>query len=97
VGLLLYLFKKYLKIFYGLSQIVIAILTDLSLLRDSNITHMPARDLSPLGLFAFAAFTFLLSKGVTDVVDGVQEKIDKSLAQPQPTLSTNTSTKAGPK
>ncbi|NYF89835.1 hypothetical protein RBB79_09750 [Tunturiibacter empetritectus] len=77
VGILLYLFKKHLKIFYGLSQIVIAILSNLTLLQKSNLTHMPARDLSSLGLFAFAAFTFLLSKGVSDVVEGVQERIVK--------------------
>ena len=84
VGILLYLFKKYLKIFYGLSQIVIAILSNLTLLQKSDLTHMPARDLSSLGLFAFAAFTFLLSKGVSDVVEGVQEWIDKTPASPQP-------------
>ncbi|MBB5315621.1 hypothetical protein [Tunturibacter empetritectus] len=84
VGTLLYLFKKYLKIFYGLSQIVIAILSNLTLLQKSDLNHIPARDLSSLGLFAFAAFTFLLSKGVSDVVEGVQERLDKTLAPPQP-------------
>jgi hypothetical protein len=84
VGIFLYLFKKYLKIFYGLSQIVIAILSSLTLLRESDLNHMPALNLSSIGLFAFVAFTFLLSKGVSDVVDGVQEWIDKTPAPPQP-------------
>ncbi|MBB5345301.1 hypothetical protein [Tunturibacter empetritectus] len=85
VGFFLYLFKKYLKIFYGLSQIVIAILSSLTLLEESDLNHMPALDLSKVGLFAFVAFTFLLSKGVSDVVEGVKEWIDKTPASPQPT------------
>jgi hypothetical protein len=85
VGILLYLFKKYWKILFGLSQIVIAILSNLTLLQKSDLTHMPALDLSSFGLFAFAAFAFLLSKGVSDVVDGVQEQIDKTGPPVQPT------------
>ena len=88
VGIVIYLFKKYLKILFGLSEIVIAILSNLTLLKDSDLTHMPALNLEKLGLFAFAAFIFLLSKGVSDVVDGVQERLnntsDKTLTSPQP-------------
>ncbi|MBB5338433.1 hypothetical protein [Tunturiibacter gelidoferens] len=84
LGNVIYLFKKYLKILFGLCEIVIAILTNIGLLTGSDLTHMPPLNLQPLGLFAFGAFTFLLSKGVGDVVEGVQERIDKTLAPPQP-------------
>ncbi|WP_433964828.1 hypothetical protein [Tunturiibacter gelidiferens] len=84
VGIVIYLFKKYLKILFGLCEIVIAIITNIGLLTGSDLTHMAPLNLKPMGLFAFAAFTFLLSKGVGDVVEGVQERIDETLAQPQP-------------
>lgn len=95
VGILLYLFKKYLKIFYGLSQIVIAILSSLTLLQKSDLNHMPALDLSSIGLFAFVAFTFLLSKGVSDVVEGVQERIDKTDLSPTPKSKSRPTSSSG--
>jgi hypothetical protein len=82
VGIVIYLFRKYFKILFGLCEIVIAILSNIGLLTGSDLTHMPPLNLQPLGLFAFGAFTFLLSKGVGDVAEGVQKRIDKTAAPP---------------
>ena len=76
VGILLYQFKKASKFFYGLSEIALAVISNLALIERADITHVSTFTVRTPDLVAFAAFTYILSRGISNTVEGVQERID---------------------
>jgi hypothetical protein len=66
----LYWFKSKAKMFYGFTEIVIGILSNLTLIGHLDISHFPRLILTTQDIIAFGAFTYLLSRGVSNVMEG---------------------------
>ncbi len=77
-GILLYLFKKYSKLLYGLSEIVLAVISNIALIERADISHLSTMTPKTSDILAFVVFTYLLSRGVSNAVEGVQERLDRS-------------------
>lgn len=73
IGMLLYLFKKASKLLYGFSEIVIAIATQLALINGINLTNLSESTLSSTQIIGIGGLTYVLARGVTNVVEGFSE------------------------
>jgi hypothetical protein len=78
IGIGLYLFKQYSKLLYGLSEIALAVASNLALLNRIDFSHAPKIILSSTDAIGIAAFTYLLSRGVTNFVEGFDERRSRS-------------------
>jgi hypothetical protein len=77
IGIAIYLFKQRAKFLYGLTEITIGVLANLDFLKDIHESEFPRLPLNSAVLIKLAVFTYLLSRGVANAVEGVQEWIDK--------------------
>src|SRR5437660_9206333 len=73
LGTCIYAFKRWNKAVFGVSEIVVALLSNSALLNHINLSHFPD-NMSSADALAVGVFTYLLSKGVGDVLEGMEEK-----------------------
>ena len=76
-GLLLYAFKQKAQFLFGATEVLVAIIANLALLGrldlpNSNLANIPSQD-----WIGIAVFTYLLSRGVGNVVDGATSLKEK--------------------
>ncbi len=84
-GIALYFFKLKWKTYYGLSEIGLALLSNLAIIRSLDVSAFPRLSLGLDKLVAIGAFTYILSRGITNVAEGIQDRLAK---QPEPPAST---------
>lgn len=90
-ALFLYWFKSKTKILYGFSEILIAILSNLALIGRIDLSHIPQVTISWQDGIAMGAFTYLLSRGITNVIEGASvyrdrfENLARNDSSPVPT------------
>jgi len=76
-GILLFFFKLKWKMYYGLSEIGLALLSNLAVIRSLDVSAFPRLALSPDRILAIGVFTYLLSRGITNVAEGFQDRLAK--------------------
>ena len=76
-ALFLYWFKPKTKILYGFSEILVAILSNLALIGRIDLSHIPQVTISWQDGIAMGAFTYLLSRGITNVIEGASVYRDR--------------------
>jgi hypothetical protein len=77
----LYLFKQKSKIFYGTSEIIVAIFYNLALIRHIDLSHIPKISVPTADIVGLAVFTYLLSRGFSNLAEGIDER-SKEKAKP---------------
>ena len=70
VGIVIYLFKSKSQLLYGVSEIVIAVLSNLVLITRMDVSSSGHITLSGSDAISIVVFTYLLSRGIGNVVDG---------------------------
>jgi len=70
-GCSIYLFRRRFLIAYGFSEIVVAVLSNLALIDEIDLTRLPHIALTSTQLIEAGALVYLLSQGVSDTMDGV--------------------------
>jgi hypothetical protein len=81
LGVVVYRFKKKSKLLYGVSEIAIAITSNLALISRVDVLHLQQAPPSIQTVIAIGAFTYLLSQGIGNVAEGLGEIDKKRLAQ----------------
>ena len=77
VGVALYLFKKRSKFLYGLSEVALAITSNSAIILRLDIEHFPLVPLKTSDVVPLMAFTYLLSRGISNVAEGIHDYIKK--------------------
>jgi len=70
----LYLFKQKSKIFYGTSEIVVAIFYNLTLIRHIDLSRIPKISVPTADIVGIAVFTYLLSRGFSNLAEGIDDR-----------------------
>jgi hypothetical protein len=73
IGIGLYLFKQQSKLLYGISETAIAIVSNLALIQRIDLSHPPAIHVATADAVAIGVFTYLLSRGLANAVEGADE------------------------
>ena len=69
-AIFIYFFKEQSKFLYGLSEVVIAVLSNLALIGRIDFSKMPHVIGSGTDVIALCAFTYLLSRGISNMMEG---------------------------
>jgi hypothetical protein len=69
----LYLLKQRTKLVYGVSEIAISVASNLALLHKIDLSQAPKISIATADAVAFGVFTYLLSRGIGNVVEGIDE------------------------
>jgi len=77
VGIGIYIFKCRLKLAYGLAEVSAAIVSNVAIISHLNLSSFPKVHFTRLDLFAICALAYLLSKGIGDAVEGVNDIMKK--------------------
>ena len=76
IGIAVYIFKQKSKILYGLSEMLIGILSNLAVIEHIQITNSLGVHLSADEWIKVGAFTYLLGSGFANVADGVKARMN---------------------
>jgi len=77
----IYLLKQATKLVYGISEITVSVVSNLTLVRHIDISHAPKISVPTADAVAFVVFTYLLSRGISNLVEGIDEAREKKLPQ----------------
>lgn len=77
IGIALYLFKQKAKLAYGISEIIIAIMSNAALMTRIDVTDFPKIGVAWQDWLNVAAFTYLLSRGISNTADAIRERQEK--------------------
>jgi hypothetical protein len=58
---------------YGVSEIAISVASNLALLHKIDLSQAPKISIATADAVAFGVFTYLLSRGIGNVVEGIDE------------------------
>ena len=73
----LYVFKKYWKFYYGISELIIGIASNVALLSRIDMPSLTHFKLVAQDYVGLSVFTYLLSRGMSNIFDGLQEQSEK--------------------
>jgi hypothetical protein len=72
-GIGLYLLKQQSKMVYGLSEIAVALTSNIALIKNIDLSRAPTISLHTTDFVGLAVFTYLLSRGISNVSEGIDE------------------------
>jgi hypothetical protein len=78
VGLGLYAFKQQSKLLYGCSEIIVGVIGQLKVITDLDLSQWPHFTLKRADAIAIAGLTYVLSRGVSNVVEGLADEEKKA-------------------
>jgi len=70
-GCAIYLFRRRYLIAYGFGEILVAVLSNLALIDEIDLTRLPHIAMTSTQVIEVGALLYLLSQGVSDLMDGV--------------------------
>jgi hypothetical protein len=73
LGLGLYAFKEQSKLLYGCAEIIFSVICNLKLIKDLDLSQWPRFTVQTPQIIAIAALTYVFSKGIANVVEGIAE------------------------
>jgi hypothetical protein len=81
LGALLYLFKRHYKFIYGISEIIVGVFSTLKVFERTDATSLRQMNVQYVDAIALLLFTYLTSRGFSNVVEGIDEWKARALAR----------------
>jgi hypothetical protein len=77
LGILVYLVKVWSKILFGIAEVTLALLSNSALIKSLDLTGFPKIKITTEQALAIFAFTYLLSRGISNAIEGLEELRNK--------------------
>jgi hypothetical protein len=95
----MYLLKIKAKAYFGIAEIAVALISNSALIKSIDLSGFPKVKITTTEALAVGAFTYLLSKGISNMLEGFEEIREKrkeesakmGLTSAGPTSSTSAS------
>ncbi len=92
LGLGLYAFKEQSKLLYGCAEIIFSVICNLKLIKELDLSQWPRFTVQTPQIIAIAALTYVFSKGIANVVEGIAEDKKESASATSPAPGSTAST-----